>query len=101
MLSLGETSRSELTEQDNVTNAVAREFYADHGVKSIASGLDIEPTIVGHRVMVTDYCIRREIGQCLLCKPTISGELFLERGRKRYKLVFDCKKCQMSLIDTL
>ena len=93
--------RAELTEQDNVTNAVAREFYADHGVKSIASGLDIEPTTVGHRVMVTDYCIRREIGQCLLCKPTISGELFLERGRKRYKLVFDCKKCQMSLIDTL
>ena len=93
--------RAELTEQDNVTNAVAREFYADHGVKSIASGLDIEPSTVGHRVMVTDYCIRREIGQCLLCKPTISGELFLERGRKRYKLVFDCKKCQMSLIDTL
>ena len=93
--------RAELTEQDNVTNAVAREFYADHGVKSIADGLDIEPTTVGHRVMVTDYCIRREIGQCLLCKPTINGELFLERGRKRYKLVFDCKKCQMSLIDTL
>lgn len=93
--------RAELTEQDNVTNAVAREFYAQHGVKSIASGLDIEPSTAGHRVMVTDYCIRREIGQCLLCKPTISGELFLERGRKRYKLVFDCKKCQMSLIDTL
>ena len=93
--------RAELTEQDNVTNAVAREFYADHGVKSIADGLDIAPSTPDHRVMVTDYCIRREIGQCLLCKPTISGELFLERGRKRYKLVFDCKKCQMSLIDTL
>lgn len=93
--------RAELTEQDNVTNAVAREFYAQHGVESIASGLDIAPSTADHRVMVTDYCIRREIGQCLLCKPTISGELFLERGRKRYKLVFDCKKCQMSLIDTL
>ena len=93
--------RAELTEQDNVTNAVAREFYAQHGVKSIADGLDIAPSTADHRVMVTDYCIRREIGQCLLCKPTISGELFLERGRKRYKLVFDCKKCQMSLIDTL
>lgn len=93
--------RVELTEQDNVTNAVAREFYAQHGVQSIASGLDIEPITVGHMVMVTDYCIRREIGQCLLCKPTISGELYLERGRKRYKLAFDCKKCQMSLIDTL
>lgn len=93
--------RRELSEQDNVTNTLAREFYGDHGVESIADGLDVEQTTVGHRVMVTDYCIRREIGQCLLCKSTITGELFLERGRKRYKLVFDCKKCQMSLIDTL
>ncbi|MBQ2423380.1 MAG: DUF3656 domain-containing protein [Alistipes sp.] len=90
-----------LTEQDNVTNALARQFYSDHGVESIADGLDIEPSTAGRRVMVTDYCIRREIGQCLLKSPTLRGELFLERGRKRYKLAFDCKKCQMSLIDTL
>ena len=93
--------RTELTEQDNVTNALARQFYTDHGVKSIQTGLDLRQTTVGSRVMVTDYCIRREIGQCLLKNPTIRGELFLERGRKRYKLAFDCKKCQMSLIDTL
>ena len=92
---------TELTEQDNVTNALARQFYTDHGVKSIQTGLDLRQTTVGSRVMVTDYCIRREIGQCLLKNPTIRGELFLERGRKRYKLAFDCKKCQMSLIDTL
>ena len=93
--------RTELIEQDNVTNALARQFYTDHGVKSIQTGLDLRQTTVGSRVMVTDYCIRREIGQCLLKNPTIRGELFLERGRKRYKLAFDCKKCQMSLIDTL
>lgn len=92
---------SELTEQDNITNALARQFYTDHGVKSLQTGLDLSQTTVGCRVMVTDYCIRREIGQCLLKNPTIRGELFLERGRKRYKLAFDCKKCQMSLIDTL
>ena len=51
--------------------------------------------------MVTDYCIRREIGECLLKKPKLKGELYLERGRKKYKLTFDCKTCQMSLTDTL
>ena len=88
-----------ITEQENVVNTLARRFYTDHGVEHIESGLDLSQSTVGSRVMVTDYCIRREIGQCLLCKPTIKGELFLERGRKRYKLTFDCKRCQMSLTD--
>ena len=88
-----------ITEQENVVNTLAHRFYTDHGVEHIESGLDLSQSTVGSRVMVTDYCIRREIGQCLLCKPTIKGELFLERGRKRYKLTFDCKRCQMSLTD--
>ena len=90
-----------LTEQENVTNALAEQFYLDHGVESIDKGLDLHHSCVDCRVMVTDYCIRREIGQCLLKNPTIKGELYLERGRKRYKLSFDCKRCQMSLIDTI
>lgn len=90
-----------LTEQENVTNRLSRSFYTDHGVKSISAGLDLSQSTTGCRVMITDYCIRREIGQCLLKKPTIKGELYLERGRKRYKLTFDCKACQMSLIDTI
>ena len=93
--------KSSITPQENVVNTLSRRFYADHGVEHIESGLDLSQSTVGNRVMVTDYCIRREIGQCLLCNPTIKGELFLERGRKRYKLTFDCKRCQMSLTDTI
>ena len=88
-----------LTEQDNVTNALAHDFYADHGAVQIAEGLDCRATTEGCRVMVSDYCIRREIGECLLEKPSLRGELYLERGRKRYRLDFDCKRCRMSLID--
>lgn len=90
-----------LSEQENVTNSLSRSFYTDHGAVAISNGLDLRQSTAGCRVMVTDYCIRREIGQCLLKNPTIKGELYLERGRKRYKLSFDCKRCQMSLIDTL
>ena len=86
---------------DNITNASSRYFYLYHGVNSIEQGVDTLQSTVGCRVMITDYCIRREIGQCLLKSPTIRGELYLERGRKRYKLTFDCKRCQMSLIDTI
>ena len=89
-----------LTPQDNVTNRLAREFYADHGVTEIAEGLDCRATTSGEEVMVSDYCIRREIGECLLEKPRLRGDLYLVRGTKRYCLLFDCKKCQMRVVDT-
>lgn len=49
--------------------------------------------------MVSDYCIRREIGECLHERHSLDGRLFLERGRKRYELNFDCAHCRMSLTD--
>lgn len=88
-----------LTPQDNVTNRLAREFFTECGVKEIAEGLDCRATTSGEEVMVSDYCIRREIGECLLEKPRLKGDLYLVRGTKRYRLCFDCKKCQMRLID--
>lgn len=90
---------AELTEQDNVTNRLAREFYTAHGVERIADGLDLRTSTAGARVMISDYCIRREIGECLRKKHTLDGALFLERGRKRYALSFDCAACRMSLTD--
>ncbi len=90
---------SRLAPQDNVTNRLAAEFYADHGVEHIAEALECCATTAGQCVVVSDYCIRRELGECLLEEPTLRGELFLERGEKRYRLGFDCKKCQMKIFD--
>ena len=88
-----------LAAEENVTNRLAEAFYRDHGVREIARGLDLEPTTVGHVVLRTAYCIRREIGECLLRRPRLRGELWLERGRSRYRLDFDCARCEMSLVD--
>lgn len=88
-----------LTPQDNVTNSLAEEFYRDHGVTDIEKGLDLRESTTGEQVMVSSYCIRREIGECLLERPRLKGDLYLVRGTKRYRLAFDCKACQMSLID--
>ncbi len=88
-----------LTPQDNVTNHLAREFYTDHGVVDIAEGLDCRPSTAGEQVVISDYCIRREIGECLLEKPRLRGDLYLVRGTKKYRLCFDCKACQMKIID--
>lgn len=91
---------TQLSAEENVTNRLAEAFYRDHGVEHIEPGLDLAPTTSGHRVMRSGYCIRREIGECLLEKPALRGELFLERGRQRYRLEFDCKNCEMSLVDS-
>ena len=87
-----------LTAEENVTNRLAEAFYRDHGVEQIARGLDLAPSTLGQRVMRSPYCIRREIGQCLKKNPTLKGELYIEHGAFRYRLHFDCKRCEMSLI---
>lgn len=88
-----------LTAEENVTNRLAEAFYRDHGVREIERGLDLAPTTAGHRVMRSAYCIRREIGECLKERPRLKGDLWLERGANRYRLEFDCVRCEMSLVD--
>lgn len=89
----------QLVAEENVTNRLAEAFYRDHGVRRIERGLDLAPTTVGHTVMRSSYCIRREIGECLKEHPRLQGPLWLERGRHRYRLEFDCARCEMSLVD--
>lgn len=88
--------RNVITRYENVTNRLAEEFYRRHGVERIEPALEEQPTI-GERVMVSSYCIRREIGECLKEKSKIKGDLFLEHGTTRYALKFDCTLCQMEL----
>lgn len=82
----------------NVTNSLAEAFYRQHGARTIATGADLHPDLHGERVMRSSYCIRREIGQCLLERPTLRGELYLRHGQYRYRLEFDCGRCEMNLI---
>jgi putative protease len=77
---------------------MAKAFYLKHGATQLEPALELLPT-VEERVMISSYCIRREIGQCLKERPTLKGELYIEHGAARYKLDFDCAACRMSLVD--
>lgn len=88
-----------LTAQDNVTNRLAEAFYRDHGVRRIERGLDLAPSTAGRCVMRSAYCLRREIGECLRERPRLAEPLCLERGAHRYRLSFDCTRCEMTLTD--
>ena len=89
-----------VTAEENVTNPLAAQFYRDHGVERIVEPLELAPTTEGACVMRSAYCLRRELGECLLERPRLKGDLYLETGGHRYRLEFDCKRCEMSLIDT-
>ena len=84
---------------ENVTNRLAEAFYREHGVREIAAPLEFAPTTVGSCVMRSTYCLRRELGQCLKEHPTLRGDLYLEHGAFRYRLNFDCDRCEMALVD--
>ncbi len=88
-----------LTAAENVTNRLAEAFYRDHGVREIEAPLERAATTAGQCVMRSSYCIRREIGECLREKPRLKGDLYLERGTRRYRLEFDCGRCEMGLVD--
>ncbi len=92
-----------LTYHDNVSNSRAEEFYASHGAttgqRAIETSRKIPP---GTRVMTTRYCLRRELGACLLTPDgnKLPTELFITNPRATYALRFDCKNCRMHLLTT-
>ena len=88
-----------ITAEENVTNRLAADFYRLHGVTEIEPPLELADSTRGRRVMRTAYCIRREIGQCLRENPALRGDLCIEHGSHRYRLEFDCDRCEMSIYD--
>ena len=91
--------RNAFRRRENVTNRLAEAFYRDHGVGQIERGLDLAASTAG--------APRDAFG--LLHPPRdrrvpegasrLRGELWLERGGSRYRLEFDCDRCEMSLVD--
>jgi putative protease len=92
--------KTTLAPQESVTNHLAERFWRDHGVTEFAPSMELRPIEPGETVMRTRYCIRREIGQCLLDNPTIGGDLFLIHANTRWRLNFNCKDCFTEIIKT-
>ncbi len=81
-----------------VTNSLAAAFYRDHGVEQIDDSWECAESLEGRSVMVSDYCIRREIGECLKEGSRLDRELYIERGGDRFRVDVDCVRCQMRLV---
>lgn len=87
-----------LTYLGNVMNSKARQFYSEHGVREIVPAFEAAP-VPAATVMQCKYCLRYELGHC---KKKDGGDLheplFLVAQNKRFRLVFDCERCEMKIV---
>lgn len=90
-----------LSYRDNVANSLAREFYRSHGVEAIRDAVEVTRPEGETLVMQTRYCLRRELGACLLTPQAgklPSGPLYLVSPTGlRLRIEFDCNRCGMNL----
>lgn len=91
---------AEVDYRDNITNSKARAFFHRHGVASIDAA-HLRPEAVEECVlMVTKYCIRRQLGICSRTgkEPHTAAEpLILTDNTGRYRVSFDCERCEMRI----
>lgn len=83
-----------------MANSLARQFYTDHGIRSIEPAIEtLSPKGNETRVMTTRYCLRREFNRCLRTPAGRQwhGPLYLESGPDRFRVDFDCKECRMKV----
>ena len=89
---------TELSYLGNVTNALAAEFYRQHGVTEIEDGLEKSYSKQsGIKVMTTKHCIRYANGMCSKETGKKATPLILSNEKGTFRLEFDCRNCQMNV----
>ncbi|MDR1758662.1 MAG: U32 family peptidase [Bacteroidales bacterium] len=95
------SSDGKLTFRANVFNRYAKAFYLMHGVKEVEPALEDQIT-KNPVVMSCRYCLKHELGWCPKQKrvplPIFQEPLFLNDHNHRYKLIFNCIKCEMDIV---
>lgn len=95
-------SEIKLNYAGNVVNEKAKEFYRKHGVETIEDGFEKLDDFEGKILMTTKYCIKEELHMCPLKTghtktPEMKEPLYLNDGKQKYRLRFNCQKCEMEI----
>lgn len=90
-----------LTYRGNVMNSLSDAFYRSHGVENIQRAFEQATPEDEPVIMNTRYCLKYELDQCPLKQEApddrMKEPLWIVDKSKRYRLSFDCKKCEMSV----
>lgn len=92
----------ELTYLGNVLNGRALAFYREHGVRNIRPAFEREQPQGETVVMFCKYCLRHRMGWCPTLRQAVSPyrePYYLVSGDgRRFRLKFDCKRCEMLVV---
>ncbi|VBB46100.1 Uncharacterized protease YdcP [uncultured Paludibacter sp.] len=85
-----------LTYLGNVINEKAAEFYRQFGVQEILPGFEVKAE-EDVPLMYCKYCVKHALGWCPKegYKAAFKEPLFLHHKNEKFRLEFDCKKCEM------
>lgn len=100
------TSRKEQLKQNiqnpklifkNVANHLAQDFYHSCGINQYTTAFELQPSDLP--LMTCKFCIRHSLGICTKEQKSKNiGQLFLKLpDGKKFKLLFNCKKCEMTV----
>ncbi|PKO96733.1 MAG: collagenase-like protease [Bacteroidetes bacterium HGW-Bacteroidetes-7] len=80
----------------NAANALSKKIYSQLGAETVDDAFEISAPKEAE-LMRCKYCIKFELGTCPSegSKMRYNEPLFLENRGKRFRLVFDCKNCEM------
>ena len=89
-----------LTYLGNVMNSKAASFYREHGVQTVDNAYE-KQAVEDAVLMFCKHCLRYSMGYC----PTYHKEkspyrepyYLVSNDGKRFRLSFDCKKCEMKV----
>ncbi len=98
-----------LTYLANVYNHKARDFYARHGVKVIASAYESHEETGEVSLMITKHCVRFSLSLCPKQAKGVTGvqgtvkaePMTITHGTEKLTLRFDCKPCEMHVVGRL
>ena len=77
----------------NVANHLAEAFYKEHGVTNIPPAFEYEPQL-DVPLMTTKYCIRYQLQAC---QQGHAEPLFISDASHKFRVEFDCNKCEMNI----
>lgn len=85
-----------LTYLANSSNSHSSALYKELGAASVERAFEIE-SLQEVELMRCKYCIKYELGKCPLegFKGEMNEPLWLVNGGRRFRLGFDCGKCEM------
>ena len=86
----------------NITNEAHKSVYEDFGATEIEYGLDKTKDYAGKALMTCKYCLRYELGWCRKRPEAAKAPkdpLYLVSGKRRFRLEFDCGKCEMKILE--